>query len=214
MVNSVLTVQAGHCTKSSLCLLPADNLGPTGARPSAGIVMTPESHIYFLISFSGYQWFLINFSWQHSKWPQNLNQILEHLTCLTHWGRVTHICVSKLTIIGSDNGLAPVRQQAIIWTNAGILLIGPLGTNVSEILIEIHAFSLKKCITLGPHEASVWAKHMHFHSRNAAFENVVWKMAAILSLPQCVKGVNTSSDEWASSMMSIPHWGLFLSHFF
>ena len=23
---------------------------------------------------------------------------------LTHWGQVTHICVSKLTIIGSDNG--------------------------------------------------------------------------------------------------------------
>ena len=24
-----------------------------------------------------------------------------------HWGRVTHICVNKLTIIGSDNGLSP-----------------------------------------------------------------------------------------------------------
>ena len=43
---------------------------------------------------------------------------------LTHWGRVTHICISKLTIIGSDNGLSPGRRQAIIWTNAGILLIG------------------------------------------------------------------------------------------
>ena len=63
---------------------------------------------------------------------------------LSHWGRVTHICVSKLTIIGSDNGLSPERRQAIIWTNAGILLIGPLGTNFSEILIEIQTFSLKK----------------------------------------------------------------------
>ena len=63
---------------------------------------------------------------------------------LTHWGRVTHICVGTLTIIGSDNGLSPERRQAIIWTNAGILLIGPLGTNFSEILIEIQAFSLKK----------------------------------------------------------------------
>ena len=63
---------------------------------------------------------------------------------LTHWGRVTHICVSKLTIIGSDNGLSPDRRQAIIWTNAGLLLIGPLGTNVSEILIEILTFSFKK----------------------------------------------------------------------
>ena len=62
---------------------------------------------------------------------------------LTHWGRATHICVSKLTIIGSDNGLLPGRRQAIIWTNAGILLIQPLGTNFSEILIRIQTFSFK-----------------------------------------------------------------------
>ena len=55
-----------------------------------------------------------------------------------------HICVGKLTIIGSDNGLSPGRRQAIIWTNAGMLLIGPLGTNFNEILIEIHTFSFKK----------------------------------------------------------------------
>ena len=67
-----------------------------------------------------------------------------YLGLLTHWGRVTHICVIKLTISGSDNGLSPDRRQAIIWTNAGILLIGPLGTNLSEILIEIYTFSLKK----------------------------------------------------------------------
>ena len=63
---------------------------------------------------------------------------------LTHWGRETHICVSKLTIVASDNGLSPGRRQAIIWTNAGILLIGPLGTNFNEILITIHTFSFKK----------------------------------------------------------------------
>ena len=57
---------------------------------------------------------------------------------------MTHICVGKLTIIGSDNGLSPGRRQAIIWTNAGILLIGPLGTNFSEISIEIHTFSVKE----------------------------------------------------------------------
>ena len=53
-------------------------------------------------------------------------------------------CVGKLTIIGSDNGLSPGRLQAIIWTNAGILLIRPLGTNFSEILIGIQTFSFKK----------------------------------------------------------------------
>ena len=57
---------------------------------------------------------------------------------------MTHICVSSLTIIVSDNGLSPGRRQAIIWTNAGILLIGPSGTNFSEILIVIHTFSFKK----------------------------------------------------------------------
>ena len=68
----------------------------------------------------------------------------EKCSALTHWGQVTHICVGKLTIIGSDNGLSPERRQAIIWTNAGILLIGTLGTNFSEILIECHSFSVKK----------------------------------------------------------------------
>ena len=56
---------------------------------------------------------------------------------------MTHICVGKLTIIGSDNGLPPGWRQAIIWTNAGILLIAPW-TNFSEILIKIQTFSLRK----------------------------------------------------------------------
>ena len=76
---------------------------------------------------------------------------------LTNWSRVTHICVANTTIIGSDNGLSPGRRQAINWTNDGILSIGPLGTNFSDNLIEIHISSFKK----------------------NAFENVVWKMAAI-----------------------------------
>ena len=36
-----------------------------------------------------------------------------------------HICINKLTIIGSDNGLLPDQRQAIIWTKGEILLIGP-----------------------------------------------------------------------------------------
>ena len=69
-------------------------------------------------------------------------KIYQH--CLTHWGRVTHICVSDLTSIGSDNGLLPGRHQAIIRTNAGILLTRPLGTNFSEFLVKILIFSFKK----------------------------------------------------------------------
>ena len=57
---------------------------------------------------------------------------------------VTHMCGGNLTIIGPDNGLSPGRRQAIIWTNDGILLIGPLGTNFSEFLIGIHTFSFKE----------------------------------------------------------------------
>ena len=78
-----------------------------------------------------------------------INLMRNELICLLispliHCGRVTHICVSKLTIIGSDNGLSPERRHAIIWTNAGLLLIGPLGTNFSEILIKFLTFSFKK----------------------------------------------------------------------
>ena len=40
---------------------------------------------------------------------------------LTQWGRVTHIYVSKLTTIDSDNGFSSGQRQSIIWTNAGIL---------------------------------------------------------------------------------------------
>ena len=46
--------------------------------------------------------------------------------------------------IGSDNGLSPIRCQAIILTNAGLLSTGPLGTNFIEFLIKIQNFSLTK----------------------------------------------------------------------
>ena len=75
-----------------------------------------------------------------------LSTILAWIRDLILWGWLMHICISKLTVIGSDNGLSPGRHQAIIWTNAGILLmlIRTLGTNFSEMLREIHTFSLKK----------------------------------------------------------------------
>ena len=57
---------------------------------------------------------------------------------------MTHICVGRLTMSGADNGLSPSRRQAIIWTNAGILLIRRLGTNLGEIVREIGTFSFKK----------------------------------------------------------------------
>ena len=66
------------------------------------------------------------------------------------------------TIIGSDNGFSPGWRQAIFCTHAGILLIGPLGLQ--------------------------WNFNRNWYSfiQGNAFENIVWKMVAILSQPQCV----------------------------
>ena len=77
--------------------------------------------------------------------PTLLNSNYHYLlSVLTHWDRVTHICVGNLTITGSDNDLSPGRCQAIIRTNAGILSIGLKGTNFSEIWIGMRSFSFKK----------------------------------------------------------------------
>ena len=111
-----------------------------------------------------------------------------HLICsprvqyhpLTHWGRVTHICVGNLTIIGWDNGLSPGRRQAIIWTNAGILLIGPLGKKKLQWTFN--------------------QKYNIFFPENT-FESVVWKTAVFLSRPQCVK--NTYNLWWSSMESTI-----------
>ena len=91
--------------------------------------------INFFVEFAKALWWL----WEnHAAFTSN------RTLYLTHWGRVTHICVSKLPIIGSDNGLSPGRCQAIIWTNTWIVLMRTLGTNFSEILIEIHTFAFQK----------------------------------------------------------------------
>ena len=78
-----------------------------------------------------------------SRYPLQVTKAMSSYP-LTNWGQVTHIYDGYLTIIGSVNGLSPGRRQAIIWINAGIFLIGPLGINFSEILIEIKTFSFNK----------------------------------------------------------------------
>ena len=57
---------------------------------------------------------------------------------------MAHICVNELNSIASENGLSPVRRQAIIWTNAGVLIMRPSWSDFNEILIEVHTFSFKK----------------------------------------------------------------------
>ena len=99
---------------------------------------------------------------------------------ITHWGRMTHICSSKLTIIGSDNGLSPVRRQPIIRTSDDSLLTRPWGIYFNEILFEIQRFSFKK-IDMKMSRA---------------------KMSAILSWPQCVTigpWPRTVSQHWSGN---------------
>ena len=110
----------------------------------------------------------------------NLLNVITHLFHNVNGSLVKHICVGNLTIIGLDNGLSPGRRQAIIWTNDRILLIGPLGTNFSEILIGIQTFSFTKlhlktssakwrlfCLGLNELTWSLFRKHSHDISHNA-----------------------------------------------
>ena len=82
--------------------------------------------------------------------------------------------------IGSDNGLSAGRRQAITWTNVGILLIGPLGTNFSEMLIE----------------------NSYIFIQENPFENVVWKWR-----PFCL-GLNVirNSDKKHYSRAKLAIW--------
>ena len=112
----------------------------------------------------------------------------DELSLLTHWGRATHICVGKLTIIGSDNGLSPGRRQAIIWTNAGIFLIGPLGTNFSEILIRIQTFSFRK---------------MHLKISSAKWRPFCLGLNELI---QRAKGFCRNVEFWANISFTIVHF--------
>ena len=124
----VSTLPMYVCVRLSVCqswACPHNNSWPVQARITKFGLKVQNTLVKALTVLAG------NWSWSSRS-------------NLTHWGRVTHICVSKLTIMGSDNGLPPYRRQAIIVTNAGILLIRTLGTNFSEILGEIRSISFKK----------------------------------------------------------------------
>ena len=120
---------------------------PSWCRQMNGFAYATNKHCIWHLQLRSFQMHFgsphyIEWLWGyevHQMWTDRLVWVP-----LTHWGRVTHICVSKLTIIGSYNGLSLRRHRAIIWTNAGILLIRPLGTKFSEILITIHTLSFMK----------------------------------------------------------------------
>ena len=76
-----------------------------------------------------------SWNWFNSLWPSgNLNQ--QHSIFNSALPSAEYMSVNWVSI-GSGNGLSPVQCQAITWTNAGLLLIGLLGTNFSEIQIKI-----------------------------------------------------------------------------
>ena len=118
-------------------------------------------------------WLLRLWNYQHTQWRWIPPCVLYFRgqfntngdnAFLPNWGQVTHVYFSKLTTIGSDNGLLSDRRHVFIWTNAAILLIRPLGTNFNEFCVEIHIFSLK-----------------------IPFESVVWKMAVISARSKCIE---------------------------
>ena len=104
---------------------------------------------------------------------------------LTNDGRVMHIWVGKLYIIGSDNGLSPGRRQAIIWTKAGLLLTGSLGTNFNEILSKILTFSFKK-ICLNVSSAKWWPFCLGLNVLTNDGLGCWWYMSLSLSELKCI----------------------------
>ena len=143
------------------------NFPPASLRIHSTHVSTyfqsPVNNWSSLIQAMAWHWTHVTWHCLNLWWPSPVHFCMYIQHWLTHWGRVMYICISKSTSIGSDNGLAPGRRQAIIWIIGVILLIGPVGTNFSEILIKIHTFSFK---------------NMHL--------KMSCKMAVISSQPQCV----------------------------
>ena len=121
------------------------------------------------------------------------------LYLLTHWGQVMHIYVSNLTIIGSDNGLSPCRRQAIIWTKAGILLIGALGSNFSGILTQIHTFSFKE---------------MHFKMSSGKRQPFCLGLYVLNVCTRCPQTVRARCDKfflWVQSLIKDLHFSFLCS---
>ena len=100
-------------------------------------------------------------------------------------GKLVSAIAENNLSMAKHTGLSPGRREAIIWTNTGILLIDPQGTNFSEIFIEIYTFFIQE----------------------NAFENIVCETAAILSRPKCGNGWFTGS--YRTSAVYSP-WGIWV----
>ena len=99
-------------------------------------------HYFVLFTFNS----MLSFFFYYVNLPKGQLLVNFCVSSLIDWGRVTHICVGDLTIIGSVNCSSLGWRHAIIRTDAGILLIGPSETDFNEILIKNHTFSSRKFI--------------------------------------------------------------------
>ena len=109
-------------------------------------------HYFVLFTFNS----MLSFLFYYVNLPKGELLVNLCVSTLIDWGRVTRICVRNITIIGSDNCLSPGRRHAIIWTDAGILLIGPSKTDFIEI---IHFHSRKfiwKCPLIARFMGPTW----------------------------------------------------------
>ena len=100
-------------------------------------------------------------------------------------------CVS----VGSGNGLSPVLLQAINWTNAGLLSIGPIGTNFSWIRIEIQNFSFRQM-----HLKMTSAKLAAILSRGRWVNNE----SSLVQIMACSNGQNAAShylNRWCPTLL-------------
>ena len=128
-------------------------------------------------------------------------KFLSSLSSITHRGRVTHICVSKIIIIVSNNGLSPGRCQGIIWNNAGILLIAPLGINISEIVDEINVFLFKKIHLNISSENGVYFVSVSSKTSDAAYmcqytRSSLVDMMACRSIPRHLITIHDDVIKW------------------
>ena len=113
------------------------------------------------------------------------------------------------TITGSDNGLAPHRRQAIIWTNDGILLIGPLETNFSEMLIKIHTFLFKKiCLKISSGKWQPFCFGLNV-LMVASYELTHWcqELPRVICSDRCLQYILNNPDSKVHGVNMGPIWG-------
>ena len=115
---------------------------------------------------------------------------------------MAHICFSKLTIIGSDNGLSPSRCQAIMWCSAGMLLIWNLAVKSWTKFIHVH---IRKCIwkcCLRNCDNFAWISRCYHRTYF-----ITWCVINVFGEDKCPKGIAQHVLKICSFVDILTHWG-------